>query len=104
MCKKIDVEMIKIREINNEKIFDIILYEYEEELKVICDCLSKQYKLQILDKIEGPGTTIWKLNINGQKVSLVNNSYSNYFKPEDESAKTFFERELPTISSILGEK
>ncbi len=82
--------------------YDIPRYQNEDDLQTICDLLSKEYTIEILDKLLGPGTTIWYLRINGNGVSLVNGSYGNHFYPPKYDAILFFAEEGSKIGALLS--
>ncbi len=93
--------MINRRNINHDTVYDIIEFECESNMQVIVDLLSQKYLVSIIEKLEGPGTTIWYLNVSGEKIALVNNFYGNFFRPINSDAAIFFEKEYDNLNQLI---
>ena len=92
--------MIKSRNLNGDIVYDILTFEEEEDLQTIYDLIAKQYTVSITEVLEGPGTTIWYIKINGNSFALINNTWGNFLRTLDNDAKVFMEQEKVKINKL----
>jgi len=93
--------MIRRRKINDGIVFDIDNFQEESDLERICDLLSNLYSISVISKMEGPGTTIWELELGGYRFMLVNNTWGNFLKPETKESLDFVEMQKETLNRLL---
>ncbi len=93
--------MIKSGVIKGEIVYDILNFEYEDEMDTICKILATKYPLSIIEKLEGPGTTLWKLKISDNDFSLVNDNWGNFLRPKNDNAINFIEQEMDVINRLF---
>lgn len=91
--------MIRNRIIEDEIVYDFLNLDLEDDMEIIVTNLSNNYKVEIIDKIEGPGTIIWEIQINKHEFYLVNNSWGNFLKPLNKSSIEFIDQELDILNS-----
>ena len=84
--------MIKNRIIEDEIVYDFIDLDLEDDMQIIVANLSNNYMVKVIDKIEGPGTIIWEVDINNHEFYIVNNSWGNFLKPLNERSIEFIEQ------------
>ena len=93
--------MIIKRVLENEAVYNIPNFENEEDMQEICDKISNIFRVSIVDITEGPGTTVWTMKVADNDLLLVNNSWGNFLKPKDGTAKDFIEQQLDVFNRIL---
>jgi hypothetical protein len=94
--------MLHHRITNGYDFFDILGYEREEDLSTIVELLSKYYSITITKKWEAPTAILWYLRIDGFEITLVNEFYGSYLKPDGELACEFFKAQQEKIKLILS--
>lgn len=93
--------MIKRRVLNNEIVYDILNYETESDLEFIYNLLLKKYSVNFVDRLEGPGGCVLKIEIDKNNIAIVNNNFGNFLRPLDESAKSFIEIEFSNLNLLF---
>lgn len=92
--------IINSRKENGITVFDIFEHENVDDLELICGILAKNYTLEVDNKLEGPGATIWEIKMDGHGFQLINNSYGNVLKPQDAVSEIFMEQEIPLLKLL----
>lgn len=92
--------MITRRRTNDGFVYDIDNFHEESDLESICYSLSNLYSISVISKAEGPGTTIWELELNGHRFMLVNNCWGNFLKPETKESSEFVETQMETLNRL----
>lgn len=93
--------MIKRRNLSGVVVYDIDTFDEEADLSTICNILANTYSINISEKFEGPGTTIWKIVVAGHPFSLINNTWGCFLKPESNDSADFMEVQIETLQSLF---
>jgi hypothetical protein len=72
--------MITIRNTNENFIIDFDTLESWDDFENIIEILKKSYDLKVTNKLDGPESRIWDIELDGLLYSLHNNPYGNYLK------------------------
>jgi hypothetical protein len=93
--------VIKQRNINGQVVYDLENFNEEEDLPRICNVLSDLYSMNILTKIQGPGTAMWEIELEEHRFSLVNSTWGCFLKPESKAGVDFIEIQRETLNRLL---
>ena len=81
--------MIFIREFSGTDVLDFGEYEEIEHINFIIKNLNNNFDFKMIEKLDGPGATLWDILIDTHSFTLVHNSYGNYLKPTTNISKEY---------------
>lgn len=85
----------------------LILYFSElqgyEDIELIAEKFQEVFKARILNKLDGPYSRIWDLEIDGEKFQLIaDDPYGSSIRTTDESSKNKLKELIPVIETFIN--
>jgi hypothetical protein len=93
--------MVTVREIDDSFVIDFSDLEDYDDFDVLVEKLKEKFDVKIREKLDGPESRVWKLQMDGFILSLHNNPYGNYLKASSPEAISFLKSTIEQISVIF---
>jgi hypothetical protein len=89
--------MITTRNTDDNFIVDFDTLEGWDDFEKIIEILKRSYDVKIINKIDGPESRLWDIQLDGFLYTLHNNPYGNYLKANNIKAIQYLKDTLGHI-------